>query len=253
MQSPPPFHGYEGQPAPQKPKTNGLVILFAVLGVLLVCCGLPLAFFGYFGYKGFRSAMDMGGCYMNASLMSRALDDYVRAHDGKLPNAKTWQADLAPYFKAGKDVKDSPIKIWKGDGEWSCEEGGTKTGFAFNTDLSEKKVADLIKANPYTIAIFETKQVAYNQNSKFVELPRSESPKIMGGMIDERRGWILLTPDGHMVVKDKHGKYKKLSKNDFDMGGGSFEVDTDEDKSGVKVKTSLSSGSTNESKDDNSN
>ncbi|MBI1334384.1 MAG: hypothetical protein JST12_01855 [Armatimonadetes bacterium] len=244
---------------PQKPKTNGLVILFAVLGVLLICCGLPLGFLGYFGYKGFQGAVNMGGCFANAKLMSDALDSYVKAHDGKLPSAETWQSDISPYIKHSEKADKSPLKLWKANGEWSCEDGGEKTGFAFNVDASEKKVADLSKKDPNTVVIFETKTVAFNQSAAFKELPYSESPKILSGMIDERRGWILLNATGELMTRDKKGRLRNMGKNfNFD--------DSFDEGSGVKIKGGISSGSSDDgmnkdsdtgsstnSSDDNSN
>lgn len=255
MQTPPPFHGYEGQMPPKKPKTNGIVILFAVLGVLLICCGLPAGLIGYGGFKIFKGATSIGGCFGNVSLMTEALEGYQAAHNGKLPNAKTWQTDIAPYFKTTKKMKDSPIAIWTPTGEWSCEEGGVKTGFAFNSDLSGQNGAEVAKKNPEAIAIFETKEVGFNQASTYKPLPFNESPKIFSDFTNERRGWLLVTPDAHMAIIKKSGKMSKMSKGAVNMDSGfNFDVNDEQDSgSGVKVKTSFGSDSSNDDKADNSN
>ena len=251
MQTPPPFHGYEGQPAPRKPKTSALVIILAILGVLLVCCGLPLGVAGYFGLKGFKGAMAIGGCVANVGEMQQALRKYSADHEGKLPNANTWQTDLGKYFTISKGSEGAPIKFWKAGGEWSCEEGSQKTGFMFNEDLSEKKVSDVMKKNPNAVAIFETKTVASNQVGKYAPLPFAESPKIFSDFTNERRGWLVISPEANEVdVMDKSGH---LQKSDFNAGNGrrrrnqgfNFNIDSNSD--------SNSSNDSSNSKDDNSN
>ena len=248
MQTPPPFHGYEGQPSPQKPKSNVAIIIFAILGVLLVCCGLPLGVAGYFGFKGFKGAMAIGGCMANVSEMQQALHKYSADHNGKMPNANTWQTDLGKYFTVNKDAEGAPIKFWKPGGEWSCEEGTQKTGFMFNQDLSEKKVTDVKKNNPDAIAIFETKTVAFNQVGKYAPLPFAESPKIFGDFTDKRRGWLLVSPDANDIyIQDKSGHLQRFNLNDSrGKGNGfNFNIDSNSDSSG--------SNDSNSSKDDNSN
>ena len=250
MQTPPPFHGYEGQQQPpQKKKSNVVVIIFAILGVLLVCCGLPLGFVAYNGMKAFKGAMAIGGCSANVNFMKSALHEYSRTHDGKLPNAATWQTDIGKYLKTTKDAENVPMKFWKPGGEWSCEEGNTKTGFMFNSDLSEKKVADVTKNDIDAIAIFETKTVAFNQSGKLNILPFAESPKILGDFLKERRGWMLVSADAtHVYAKDAKGN---LGPFDMNMRGkGGFDLNTD---STSDSKSSKDSGDSNDSKSDNSN
>lgn len=227
MQSPPPFHGYETQ-QPKKPKTNGIVILFAVLGVLLICCGGPVAFFGYYGTKVVRQAMDIGGCFANVGSMKNALRQYQKAHDGKMPDAKTWQADISKYMATDKDMEGAPIKFWTAKGEWSCEENGVKTGFAFNEELSGKKVADIVKANPDAVAIFEVKTVAFNQSAKYKELPFAESPKIMSTFTNERRGWLLITAEADkLYVRDKKGDLHEFDGSSGRKRGNGFNISVD--------------------------
>lgn len=218
---------------PPKPKTNGLVILFAVLGVLLVCCGLPLGFMGYFGFKGFKGTMEMAGCMVNVEAMREALIKYEQEHGGKMPKAATWQTDLAKYFKQDKDMEGAPMKIWKAGGEWSCEEGSVKTGFAFNESMSEKSAAEMMKKDPHAIAIYETNTIAYNQTGSPKVLPYDQSPKIIGGMIDEHRGWMLVSADGtNLLSWTKDGKIGAFSMGSSGKSrrskGFNFQIDTNE-------------------------
>lgn len=231
MQTPPPFNRPpEGQyyQQPMKPKKNPVLIVFAILGVLGICCALPLGAIGYFGFKGFQGSMGMISCYANADMMSRALKDYSAANNGKLPPAATWQTDIAKYFKVDKEIKESPFKIWTSGGEWSCGSEGSKTGFMFNAELGGKVAADVIKTNPETPVIFETKTVAFNQSGKYQPLPFDESPRLLDSFdqVKERRGWILVTADAKLGAIGKKGKFKVIT-----SGSGSafnFDVSTEE-------------------------
>jgi hypothetical protein len=205
-----------------KPKKNPLVIVFAILGVLTLCCGLPLGFVGYFGFKGIKAGVGMGQCAVNVKLMSDALKGYAAANGGKLPPAATWQTDLAKYFKVEKDMKDlddlkgSPIefKIWTANGEWSCGQQ-EKTGFAFNESLAGKAIEDVMKSSAKTPVIFETNKVAFNQHSKYVPVDNSKGPLMLEGMGDARRPWFLVMADGAIEgISDKKNK-----------GSGDFQID----------------------------
>jgi hypothetical protein len=233
---PPPFNQSFEQP--KKPKKNPVLVLFAVLGVIFICCGGPLAFLGYFGYKGFQGAMSMGGCAINAERLAEATKAYAAANNGKLPKADEWQTALGKYLPAeSKRGDEAPFKFWKADGEWSCEEDGKKSGFVFNTDLSEKKISDL-KPGEASIAIFESRQFGFNKSMKYAVQPFEESPKVMGGMggIKERRGWYVITAKGEVESIDKDGKIDKNA-NSFSSG---FKRGTKAGKEGFETGVKLS-------------
>lgn len=248
MQTPPPFHGYEGSPQMPKKKNNTVVILLAVLGGLLICCGLPMGIVGYYGFKGFKGAMNIGGCMANVSMMQEAMREYSKEHDGKLPSASNWQAEIGKYLTTSKDMDGAPIKFWKDGGEWACEDSGTKTGFMFNEAFSEKKVADVMKSNPEAIVIFETKTVAFNQSGPLTKLPFDQSPKFFGEFSDERRGWMMINADAtHIYTINKTGKLVKFNMDDMNMKSG---------KKNGTFNFKIDSNSSDDSKDtkaDNSN
>ncbi len=258
METPPPFHGYQGQPAPQRPKSNGLVILFAILGVLVVCCGIPTAVIGFGLFKVGKGAMSFVGCFGNSAMMSKALAAYEKDHNGKLPSAATWQTDIAPYFKVDQKMKDSPFSFWDAKGEWSCEDKDGKTGFAFNSDLSEKVAAEVQKQDPQAVAIFEVRSVAFNQSKKYEKQDFSTSPKFMGELMKERRGWLHVRADGVLMLREKSGKLVEIKNGEynFDNGGfnGNVTIGDDDENSpkGAKVKVN-SGGGSNDSEGDNSN
>ncbi len=241
MQTPPPFHGYEGQPAPQKKKMGTGPIVAIVLGVFLVCCGLPVGALVFGGFKLFNVAMSMGGCMVNVEMMKKALHQYSQEHNGKLPNADTWQTDIAKYLKSTKGTEGAPMKFWKPEGEWTCQDGDKKTGFAFNEDMSGKVAADIYAKNRDAIAIFETNKTGFNQVAKFKELPFKESPRFMGGIINQPRGWFVIdVRSTDIFTRDKNGHLTRFDMN-FDENGkhGSISIDSNSDS--------------NDSKDDNSN
>lgn len=248
MQTPPPFNrppeGQYYQP-PVKPKKNPLVIVFAILGVLMLCCGVPLGFIGYFGYKGFKGSMGMISCYANTAAMANALKEYSAAHDGKLPPAASWQTDLSKYFKAGgKKADEMPFKIWAPAGEWSCGSDSTKTGFMFNEAFGGKVAADVAKANPEVPVIFETKTVAFNQTGAFKKMPFEESPRILDSFeeVKERRGWIMVMADSALKSFGKSGKLKEV---DFKSNGNfNMEINT-EDGADSNGSSSDSAGDSN--------
>lgn len=242
MQTPPPFHGYEGAPQAPKRKNNTVVIILAVLGGLLICCGGPIGVGIYYGSKGLKGIMQIGGCVANVSIMQDALRKYAKDHDGKLPSASNWQAEVGKYMVKSKKADGSPIKLWTPGGEWACEDSGIKTGFMFNEALSEKKIADVIKADPEAMAIFEVKTVAFNQSGPLVRLPFDESPKIFGEFTDQRRGWFLINAEASTIYyRTKQGKLQVFNMNGKNGEGFNFDME------------SSSSNDSNPSKSDNSN
>ena len=78
--------------------------------------------------------------------------------------------------------------------------------------INTKENSDLVihndkEADSAVGAIFETKKVGYNQHSKYVALPESESPLVIESITDSHRGWFLITPDGDVKgMKGKKGR-----------------------------------------------
>ena len=223
MQTPPPFHGYEQHQQPAKAKKNPFLILFAVLGVLFICCGLPLGGMFFYGNKFFKGAMTMGACMANAGRLGSSLDKYVAKYK-HYPKASDWQNELKPFMTDKVKDKDMPLKLWTRDGVWSCNDGGTESGFAFNTEYSGKKPED-IKSVKDAVIIYQCPTVGFNQNGVYKPLPHDTSPKVLGGMIDEKLGWMVLTGDGKIGFVDKTGKIKqeKGRTMKFDMDMDEFE------------------------------
>jgi hypothetical protein len=181
METPPSY-------APAKKSNTGLIIGL-VLGGIAICCvgGVALLFFG--GLQMFKQVAPMAECMMNYSVIEKALSDYEKEHDGKLPAAATWQDDLKPYVEKAlvRFKKEAgPFKLMEPNGEWGCVAGGTKTGMAYNTDANGKTMEEVRGKN--LVTVFETMQTGRNLAIKYVEQPRSSSPKMMGNP----RGWIKI-------------------------------------------------------------
>ena len=188
---------------------------------------------------------------VNVETMRSALQSYESAHDGKLPNASTWQTDIGKYWHMDKDTENAPMQIWKPGGEWTCDDGKEKTGFMFNEEMSGKSVSQVLKNNPQAVAIFETKTSVFNQAGKFETMPFDQSPKIFGEFTDKRRGWIFLPVDGsRLLSRNKSGKIINFDFNSKkDKNGFSFDINSDSSDS----KGSKSSDDSSDSKNDNSN
>lgn len=210
-----------------KKKNNAVLIILAILGGLLLCCGLPMGVVGYYGFKGFKGGMQMVGCFANVSMMKEALHKYAADHGGKLPPAATWQSDLGKYLVRDKDMDGAPMKFWQDGGEWACEDAGVKTGFMFNEALSEKSLTDVMKSNPDAVAIFETKTVKFNQAGPYTKLPFAESPKFMGEFTDEHRGWFIIDAQGtHVYIINKSGNREPFNMNSKSESGVNWKIDS---------------------------
>jgi len=207
---PPPF---SPPPAAPPKKTNTALILGIVLACILIPC-IGLIVVGAMGFNFFKNTIGpMASCAIGFTQVRRAIEDYADAHEGKLPNAATWQDDVRPFYeKLSATSKDEygPFDPMKADGDWGCKAGGHSTGMAFNAELSGKKLADI--KDPYeTMLIFEIETAVKNANQPYKHRSKDTSPTFMG----EKRGWI------EMPVKG--------GSKGFDMGrrGSKFEVKTD--------------------------
>lgn len=181
METPPAY-------APPKKSNTGLIIGL-VLGGIAICCVGGVALLGFFGFRFFKDTLaPMAECVMNYSVVEKAMEEYQKEHDGKLPSAAGWQDELTPYVtKALATMKKEagPFKLMDPNGEWGCT-GETKTGMAFNTEAAGKKMEEVRSKD--LVTVFEVKQSGRNIAKKYEELPRSESPKMMG----KPRGWIKI-------------------------------------------------------------
>ena len=206
MQAPPPY-------IPAAPKKKTGLIIAIVLGVLFVCCGLPLIAVVGGGFFAFGQAKGTVGCTISFGVVRAAIDDYVADHNGKLPPAATWQDAVRPYYaKKLKSKKDggndreseqvlSMLQVMPADGEWGCTEDKTKTGIAFNSTLGGKKLAEIKDRS--TVLIFEVPQRAKNLNMPFKTLDHDSSPKIFG----KHRGWISMGLDGDNIKMGSKGNF----------------------------------------------
>jgi hypothetical protein len=142
---------------------------------------------------------------------------YADAHGGKLPPAASWQSDIkAIYAKASaKNKKEgNPFGVMPAEGQWGCEANGAKTGFAYNSSVAGKKLADLPSD---TILVFEVPQTGMNLAMPYKAQDPNQSPKIM----NERRGWFVAPVSGEAHLISPKGKSVTISAN----GGTNVKVD----------------------------
>ena len=207
MQAPPPY-------IPAAPKKKTGLIIAIVLGVLFVCCGLPVIAIVGGGFFAFGQAKGTVGCTISFGVVRAAIDDYVADHNGKLPPAATWQDAVRPYYSKqlkskhgnGGSDKDSEqvlslLNVMPAGGEWGCTEDKTKTGIAFNSALGGKKMAEIKDRS--TVLIFEVPQRGMNLAMPYKALDNSSSPKIFG----KHRGWISIGLDGDNIKMGSKGNF----------------------------------------------
>lgn len=186
-----------------------MIILFIILG-LVGFCVIGFIVLGFLGFNFFKKNIGpMAGCMVSFQVTRDAVIEYAKSHDGKLPNAATWQDDVKEILRRRiKEVADQPVfETISPDGDWGCKYGDNKmTGIAFNADLSGKALNDVQNAWS-TPLIFEIEAPRKNANEKFTQRPVSTSPTLMG----EHRGWVVANVEGEVDLHGGGGRWRSSS------------------------------------------
>ncbi len=198
-----------------------MIILFIILGLIGFCLiGIVIA--GYFGFTFIKNtALPYAGCMINFEVTRDALVEYAQSHDGKFPNAATWQDDIKDIVgKRLKDLGDQDmIQTLKPDGEWGCRiDASHSTGIAFNADLSGKKMLEL-KEPWSTPLVFEVPAPKRNAAQKYAPIPKDQSPKMMG----EPRGWFVANVQGEIIPPNAGGNWRGRIETRSSSGSDSSE------------------------------
>lgn len=211
--SPPPFNPSE-MPAPRRSNSSLKIVLLILFLVCVPCIGL-VAVGGYFGFNLFGKGMKMASCAIAFEDVRDAIMTYANEHDGTLPNAKTWQTDITPYYaKVTATHKDmGPIKLMPAAGPWGCDNGDNQlTGIAYNSALSGKKLKNI--ENPYgTVLLFEVEKPELNATAVYVPRPKSTGPLFFG----QHRAWMTIPVQGTSNF-GKEGSGFKVETTDGDTG-----------------------------------
>ena len=170
------------------------------------------------GKKVMGVAGGMTSCMLNAELAHTALVDYAKDHDGKLPDAENWQADVESYYMAAYedqigDIQDEDVPGFVQDmfqpaepgRALTCKFGDVETGFAFNSDYAGA-VLDDIEDPDSAVLLFETATVAYNQAGAF-DGYEDDPPEIMG----DQRDWIIMYAEGNNDMFSSSGGNVRIS------------------------------------------
>lgn len=199
MESPPQF----APPAPAPKRSNALLIIVLVLlGVCALCC---IGFF-VIGYGFFNKVKGFASCTTHYVFVRQAMSDYAKDHGNKLPDAKTWQDDIAPYYgreKSGNKVNGGGFFDFgdpNKDLGCAAEDGSPATGMAFNSELAGKTV-DEAKKMPGQILIFEVSDTGRNLSRPYKAQTGDSPGKIMG----KPRPWLALPVEGNLNVSDQSG------------------------------------------------
>ncbi|MBS1705611.1 MAG: hypothetical protein JST40_07030 [Armatimonadetes bacterium] len=234
-----------------KKSTNPLVIILAIALLIILPCVVGIFFIVNMAKQGMKMVADTvlpaAACAMNFEAARDAALDYAKEHDGKLPSAEKWQAEIEPYFRkliksklAGengpKEVLGTKIEMspWPEKGAWDCrvgtDEKGTELrhGVALNADLAGKPIAGL--KDKTVILFFETETVKESQTLPYTPKTKSSGPLIMG----EHRDWLVIPVEGKGTLDIKTKKGTNIS---FSTGDDEPEKDTkakDPDTKGSK-------------------
>lgn len=187
------MESYQYAPPPVPKKTNTvLIIVLVVLGALILCCGGigGLSFYFFNKMKGFI------GCMAHYPLVYQATKDYAKAHDGKLPDAKNWQDEIAPYYEVKATSQNSKIlNMGNAKGDLGCpaDNGAPATGIAFNDKLSGKSMQkEEDNGNP--VLFFEVAKTGRNLHFPY-KMQKGTSPQTLVG---KPRPWLWINLDGTM-------------------------------------------------------
>lgn len=152
-----------------------------------------------------KTAFPMAGCFIGFEEVRNSIVAYSEDHDGKLPNAKTWQDDVREYYRkesARQKKEKGPVQSFKVDGLWGCTlEDGSQTGIAFNSELSGKKVSDIKDKND-KILVFEIEKPSLNANQVY-KARKDPPPKIFGS----ERGWLKIPLRGELSSDGASGSF----------------------------------------------
>jgi hypothetical protein len=211
MQAPPPY--YSSQP---KKNRTGLIVGLIIGGVVL-CCVVPIAFLGGVGIWGVKKMQGAMTCAATFQAAGRSVIAYEADHDGKLPDGKKWQDEIEKYYD--KEVQtpqyQAPFKPPATTEEFSCsDENNQVTGFAFNSDVSGKKASD-IKDQLHTVVIYELAKTGKNISQPYKSADSSQSPKIM----TIHRGWFVYTINDKLMA-NQNGKLAEVHVGQPDMFTG---------------------------------
>lgn len=223
-------------PPPQnlRQKKNNTAVILIIVGVcvLVPCVGLVIA--GVFGWSFLKNtAFPLASCAVNFEEVQKSVLQYAKEHDGKFPKADQWQDEVKEYFarsieKSG--IQNSPIPVMDPNGDWGCkgQGGAAGTGMAFNSDLSEKKLAS-VKDPEDTVMVYEIPSPSRNAHASYAP-PTQSGPLFMG----THRHWI----------KEFVKRTANNSSDSFNFQGSSSSSDSSEDssKSSDDSATSKSSG-----------
>jgi hypothetical protein len=189
MGAPPAFN-------PTRQQSGNKLWLWLLLIVVAFCVLCIVGIF-FMVRAGMNLGKGMMSCALNADLARTAVVAYTMEH-GQMPQAATWQDDIAPNYQrlydklhaeeGFKEMKDFMGITVAAPGEvLECEfSGGNKTGFAYNSEFAGKTL-DEMKMDTRATVIWETLNPTLNANGSPKDRPENhDALKVMG----DKRTWI---------------------------------------------------------------
>lgn len=194
--TPPAFH-------PPQQQSGNKVWLWLLLIVVVFCILVMVGLF--FSCKSLmNTGMGLVSCQMNGDLARNAILAYAAEHDGTLPPAATWQDDVMPnyerlYQKVMGHNSNEEIPEWlnfnvaaPGEVLECALSGGKKTGFAYNSEVAGKKLADFTEPRT-TVLVFETLTPSYNAYGSVKDRP-ADDPILK--FFGDKREWMDFFMEG---------------------------------------------------------
>jgi hypothetical protein len=196
------------------PKKGGLWKVFLIVGAVLAlgCIGICVGGWFLVG-RSVGLVAPAVQCMSEISLNQAAIKAYADANDGVLPPAEAWQDEISSFYEAEyakweplqKELGNLPgpsamnISVAKPGEAIGCTFGEPDTGFAYNSDVAGKKLAEVDSS---TMLLFETEKKEYNQAMPFVEKDNASSPKIE----NKARGWFGVSVGGTIKADEEYSR-----------------------------------------------
>lgn len=192
---------------PPVQRSNNKLLWGIVIGVVSLCC-LGVIGLVVFGYGLVRKAIPLVVCGVRFERVRDAVVAYANEHNGKLPDAKTWEDDIqAELAQSSSKLKEEQRDLggFKAGEQVGCVFENSTTGIAFNSELSGKKLDDI--KDKSIVLLYEVPAAKHNAAGPY-KLSTEPGPKFM----NVNREWFTAPVEGDVYMR-MNGKSININKN----------------------------------------
>jgi hypothetical protein len=217
--------------APVRKKSNAALIWTIVITCVFCLCILPIGGFLWFKSNVWNKVATLGSCAVGFEDVRLAILDYAKSHDGKLPDAATWQDSVRSYYqdevnKSG--MKDQNIiPTMNAQGPWGCPPVGevAGTGMSYNPKLSGKTLKSI--DDPYsTVLVFEIPTPTMNAHEEYKDRGKT-GPEFFG----THRDWLVEYMRGDLRGMSGNSSFRTNRNNGEDPYDSAMNADKSSDSS----------------------